>query len=217
MEAERIVGAPEQSVPRIMKRVEFENERSGQAETPGYDKFLTPTMQYRLEGFLGRLDELFDESPLTGSLWLRADGDSINRRFDCCFVGVPPGHWGPVDPDKQLEDFRRNGADDDRMSLEAIVRGSRLYVTARVIGPDRSKGLWSYNGTVGYRMPDVEEQFLDLEGSEKLVFHTDGVETPSADDYDQVFLDHDPVMNAALLFSEYALGPDDSLLSVVDV
>ncbi len=90
-------------------------------------------------------------------------------------------------------------------------------IAAKAVGPDQEKRLWSYNGTVGYNLPDLNTQYLPLEDYEQLVFHTDGVQAPERDFYDAQFFRNGPLMNAARIYSTHARSEDDSLVSVLDL
>jgi hypothetical protein len=88
-------------------------------------------------------------------------------------------------------------------------------IKARFVGPDYTKELFGFNGTVGFRIPEYQMETEPFESSDKLIVHTDGLNEPPNSFYDEGFFRSDPLMNTARLLHRFQKRTDDSLVGTV--
>lgn len=91
-------------------------------------------------------------------------------------------------------------------------------IDGQLLGNKKNKSLISLNGTVGHTtLPELRSYTKSLDGVEKLVLHTDGIQSPDSDYYDETFRRSGPEMNALRLLSSHRRETDDALASVVEL
>ncbi|WP_210462747.1 MULTISPECIES: ATP-binding protein [Rufibacter] len=89
-------------------------------------------------------------------------------------------------------------------------------IAGRVIMPDKSKSLLSYNGTLGMSMPNtINDQHLTWERGNIMILHSDGLKSRwDLSKYPELTR-HDPTLIAAVLYKDNTRTTDDTLVVVV--
>ncbi|GGK73919.1 ATP-binding SpoIIE family protein phosphatase [Rufibacter glacialis] len=89
-------------------------------------------------------------------------------------------------------------------------------ISGRLIVPDRSKSLLSYNGTLGMSVPTtINDQHLSWERNNVMILHSDGLKTRwDLQKYPELTR-HDPTLIAAVLYKDNTRTTDDTLVVVV--
>lgn len=82
-------------------------------------------------------------------------------------------------------------------------------VSATILSHQSSKGLMSYNGTLGAHMRSVQSLNYDWPRDGFLVLHTDGLKTRWSESSYPGILTHHPALLAAVLIRDHIRGRDD--------
>lgn len=86
-------------------------------------------------------------------------------------------------------------------------------IEARVVGTE-TRYLFKQNGIAGYQMPEIDTGQTAFNRGDWLVCHTDGVNPPKRDFYDEVFCRLSPALNAVRIHDQFEKGTDDALVFV---
>ena len=89
-------------------------------------------------------------------------------------------------------------------------------MSARIIGMDKNKSCISYNGIIGYTMPNtMHSNQVNFERNETLIIYSDGLK--SRWEFNQLpdILNHDGSILAASLYKDFTRNTDDLLVIVV--
>lgn len=77
-------------------------------------------------------------------------------------------------------------------------------------GAIRSKSPLPYNGIIGHNIPNtINDQIIDLDGYQQLVLCSDGMRSRWDIPKFPILVRHDPSIQAAAIFKEFARGTDD--------
>ncbi|MBC3539602.1 ATP-binding protein [Rufibacter sediminis] len=89
-------------------------------------------------------------------------------------------------------------------------------ISGRLLAPDKSKSLLSYNGTLGMSVPNtINDQQYSWERGNLMILHSDGLKSRwDLSKYPELSR-HDPTLIAAVLYKDNTRTTDDTLVVVV--
>lgn len=89
-------------------------------------------------------------------------------------------------------------------------------ISARIFGHENNKNLISYNGIIGYSIPNtLHSNHASLEKNETLIIYSDGLKTRWDITHLPYILSHDGSIVAAALYKDFSRHTDDLLVIVV--